>query len=182
MNGFYGNLVFIIIFLTNTNIICQKSWQRYNAPDESFTVNCPGGMLKYKEKHTITEVGKLLNKAYYINMDKNHPNFLYMVTSVQYPEGTFINDTTNIAESYLKNTAYSLQESTGCKSQYERIDIESEIPNMVMRLYDAKTETAIKAKIYLYKDVLYILQVYTNHDNKLNDFIDKFLNSFKLND
>jgi hypothetical protein len=158
----------------------QESWKKYTAPDKSFSINCPGGIMEYSEKEIITGVGKLTNKVHFLNIEKGHINFLYMVTSVSYPEGTFPHDSLELIESFLLESANSLSESTGCQLQYKLVEMYDEVPNMVLRLYDQKSNTGIKSKVYLYDDTLYTLQAFTTHENKLNDFIDEFINSFKI--
>lgn len=180
MKAFFTQLILIYCLLVGANLMGQDSWQIYKSPDGSFQVSCPGGLLQVKEQSTITGVGKLTNRAYYINMDKDHPNFLYMITSVHYPSGTFNQDSLELIGDFLKSTSLSLQESTGCRIQYELVNLEDEYPNMIMRLHDDESRTGIKAKIYIKNNVLYTLQAYTTSDNKLNDFLDKFINSFQL--
>jgi hypothetical protein len=172
-------VIFFLFF--NIVIFSQDTWMKYEAPDRSFTISCPGGIMNATVKEVITGVGKLVNKVYYINMADDHPNFLYMVSTVHYPSGTFHKDSLDLIEDYFIQSSISLQESTGCKLQYKLVEVFDEVPNMILRLIDEASGTGIKAKMFLYSDTLYTIQAYTNHDNKLNEFLDQFINSFTIN-
>jgi hypothetical protein len=170
-----------ISILFSLHVNAQDLWKKYRAPDNSFSISCPGGVMSYSEKDVETGVGRLNNKVHFLNMDKEHPNFLYMVTSVDYPEGTFNSDSLDLMVEYFKEASLSLEQTTGCKLQYKLIEVYDEIPNMILRLSDETSGTGIKAKMFIKGDVLYTVQAFTTNANQLNDFIDDFINSFHIN-
>ena len=172
-------IVGALLFIVN-QIFSQSNWATYTPPGKDFSIICPGGVMKYETKSIITGIGPLNNHVHYLDLPSDHPNFLYSINIVNYPEGSFDTDSTDIVDDLFETSVSALSESTGCKINYSQKSLLEDIPYVIVRLSDEKSNTSIKAKVLLKNDSVYSLMVYTLHDNKLNDFIDKFINSFVI--
>jgi hypothetical protein len=158
----------------------QSDWRLFEPIDQNFSVNCPGGLMEYTSKSFITGIGEMTNQAYFLNMKGDHPNFLYLINIVEYPEQSFPKDSIRLIEELLSTTAEAMSESTGCQIMYQQTEMNDEVPFLILRLHDKESNTSIKSKVFVIHDRLYTLQVYTSHENKLNDFVDKFIKSFRV--
>jgi len=168
------------LILWANNVSGQSKWSTYHSPKNDFSILCPGGIMKYESKTVITSIGPLINQVHYLDLPADHPNFLYTINVINYPEGSINKDSIEVIDELFDTTVESMSESTGCKISYSQKSLQEDIPYVIVRLMDQKSNTSIKSKVFLIEDSVYSLQVYTMHDNKLNDFIDKFINAFQV--
>ena len=174
-------LIIISLSLLGVELVSgQNEWQKYLDPNGKFEVFCPGGLMQMKEQEVVTELGHLKNTAYFIQMDNPHPNHLYMITTIDYPKGAFPKDSLSMIEEFFEEVLISLEQNTNTKEQYHQMEVTAQTKEMISRLISLDGKTSIKARVLLKDDILYTLQAYTNHSNKLNDFLDQFIDSFKL--
>lgn len=157
----------------------QDGWIEYKAEDVmSFSVDVPGQM-ESTSKNIKTTVGELNAITYAYQGAAEDANYLYLINLVQYPEGTFPADSIDLIEEYLQNAALTSAEKVNGDLVYA-----TELDENLSKLFRIKYndgDAVIKGKSYIRDDVFINLQVFTVKSKSLNNEMDYFLDSFKVN-
>ncbi len=169
-----------LLCLFSVQITFAQEWQVFHSSDNLFSVSCPGGIMNFNEKKINSSVGVLENQVYYLDLE-DHPNHLYMISLVKYPEGALEKDSIGRIEEFLIESCESLALNTGYTIKYRDTQMENTPYYAMMRMYNKDKKDGVKVKALVNNDILYIVQVYSNHPNQLNDFMERFIQSFKLN-
>ncbi|MBK8633408.1 MAG: hypothetical protein IPN72_07515 [Saprospiraceae bacterium] len=170
---------FIFVFLVVSVITGygQTDFILFSDLQERFEVKAPGH-FKYLEKIIPTVVGDVVNENFSLQKT-DHPNTLYTVNVVTYPDAVIDYDSTEVNEEFLLNTLASIAEKNNCQVVYKDILASQEgLPMMVYKLVDKVTKQSIKGVVKLQPNRIYTAQVYSPTGSSLNELIDIFLNSF----
>lgn len=175
-----GIFILFISFCTVLNTsIAQNSWINYKASEViPFSVDVPG-LMDTSSQTIKTAVGSLITQTYAYQGTSDDPNYLYLINFVEYPTGTFPSDSIDLINDYLDNSVLTSAEKVGGKLVYA-----SDLENVSGKLFRIKYNdgnAVIKGKSYIRNDVFISLQVFTVQSKSLNDEMDYFLDSFKLN-
>jgi len=171
-------LLLVVALLSFVKLDAQNDWTQFSADEVlSFQVDVPDVMEKSK-KTIKTAVGELTTYTYAYQGAEADPNYLYLINCVQYPEGTFPTDSIELIDAFLENAAQTSAERVSGSVVYT-----SEMDNDFGKLFRIKYndgEAVIKGKSYIQKDVFILLQVFTVQSKSLNDEMDYFLDSFRI--
>ena len=180
----YHRIYFILFFLVYlffgpTCIYSQVDWKKFTPKGQPFEVFAPGEM-KYGEKNLLTDVGEVKVVTYMHQGDNNDPNFIYLINYVDYPDGTFHPDSTELIDDLFKiSIKTNLNDLKGELIYNTKINYRL-YSGMLYRATYNSGKAVIKSKMYLIGDRFYALQVYTLSEKSLNPEMDKFLDSFKI--
>lgn len=173
--------IFVIIVFASYTACTQDEWITFKADAVlSFEVQVPVNM-GVKTKAITTDLGLMTTTTYAHEGKDEGANFLYVVNVVEYPSGTFPNDSLELKNEFLDGSIESMIIGVEGELVYK-----SEIPegaNGLGRLFRLKYNEGygvIKGKVYIKDDVFMTLQVYTTKEKSLNEEMDDFLNSFKV--
>lgn len=156
----------------------QQDFIKFEDLTKRFEVAAPGN-FKYSDKTIVTPVGYVRNENLSLEKDKDHPNSLYIVNIVTYPEAVFDFDSIEVLEEVLFNSIEDIAKKNGSSVVYKEISYDSQgLPTAVYRLMDKQKIQSIKGVLKLLPDHMYGAQVYAFTERSLNEFGDKFLNSF----
>lgn len=171
--------VFLISFWC-ADLYGQSEWKKFLPLDGKFQILFPA-QPEIRSRDLNTELGMLKSYNYSVKTDKDHPNFLYSVNVVEYPENTFHQDSLLLIDDVLYETILNLSEKLKCKITYENeIMINSESRSKIFRLTDDLSGQVVKGIVVLKDNVLYTVNVFTMKEKSLNQFMDKFINSFNF--
>ncbi|MEM9546911.1 MAG: hypothetical protein AAGA77_13105 [Bacteroidota bacterium] len=176
----FRNIIFLTLFFIIYNDgFGQEDWINFKAPNGFlFSVDVPGEMEESSQ--TIkTAVGDLKAVTYAYQGNTEDPNYLYLINLVQYPEGTFPVDSIDLIDEYLENAILSSIEKVNGELSYS-----SNLERNNGKLFRVKYnngQAVLKAKSFITKDVFISLQVFTVQSKSLNDEMDYFLDSFRIN-
>ncbi len=173
------NLVLALSFVSFNIGHTQTIWKKFSPADQPFEVSVTGDM-KNGEKKILTEVGDLHPITWMYQGAKDDPNFIYSVSYVDYPEGTFHQDSTDLVNELFDVSIESNIKSLGGTLVYKSESAYSQYPGVIYRASYNDNKAVIKSRMILVKDRFYALQVYTLSEKSLNGGMDKFLNSFIL--
>ena len=172
------------LFLTASLLIginfsyAQEDWIKFKGEgDLNFSIDAPGSMNK-TSKTLTTAVGELDVLTYDYQGEEEDANYLYLINMVQYPEGTFPLDSISLIVDFLDNAIESSIENVKGELLYST-PIENESGKLFRIKYN-DGDAIIKGKVYIRKDVFVSLQVFTVKSKSLNDEMDIFLDSFKM--
>lgn len=174
--------IFLSILLTLTlglnSSNAQDDWIKFKGEgDLTFSVNAPG-ILDKSSKQLTTAVGELEVLTYAYEGEDKDANYLYLINMVQYPEWTFPSDSIDLINDYLANAIESSVENVQGELIYS-----SPIERTFGKLFRIKYnggDAIIKGKVYIRKDVFVSIQVFTVKSKSLNDEMDIFLDSFRM--
>lgn len=178
----FGSIIHISFLscLVSINITtAQATWKKFSPSGQPFEVMITGEM-KNGEKKILTEVGDLHPITWMYQGTQDDPNFIYSVSYVDYPEGTFHPDSTELVNELFHASIESNITSLGGTLVYKSESPYSQYQGIIYRASYNDNKAVIKSRMILVKDRFYALQVYTLSEKSLNGDMDKFLNSFRL--
>jgi len=158
----------------------QYDWMTFKADAVlSFSVDVPAEM-EFETKEITTAIGKLTTQTYSLEGKEDDLNYLYLINIVEYPLGTFPQDSIDLIDEYLLSSINSTVVKVKGKLVYTS-DID-ENKNGIGKLFRIKhngDHLIIKGKSFIRKDAYISIQVFTLRENSLNDEMNYFLDSFK---
>lgn len=157
------------------------NWEWYTSEPGRFTVLTPG-TFTLKSDTIDTEIGQMVYHTYFHQPEKveEADNFLYMVSYVDYPEGSVHSDSTDLVAELLETSVLSSIESVKGSLYYESDISLNDFPGKIWRVNYGDDQAVIKTKAYIVYNRFYSVQTITYRDKSLNTAADKFLDSFKL--
>jgi hypothetical protein len=171
--------VAIVMFLSVNGTTAQTIWKKFSPSGQPFEVSVTGEM-KNGEKRILTEVGDLHPITWMYQGAKDDPNFIYSVSYVDYPEGTFHKDSTALVNELFDASIESNIKSLGGTLVYKSESPYGQYQGVIYRASYNDNKAVIKSRMILVNDRFYALQVYTLSEKSLNGDMDKFLNSFRI--
>lgn len=170
----------ILLIYTCYPSSAQTRWGKFQPAGQSFEILTPGEM-KNGEKKILTEVGQLHPVTWLHQGDKNDPNYLYLISWVDYPEGTFHRDSTETIQEMFDISIETSLKDLGGTLAYKSESTYGGYPGMLYRVSYNNNRAVVKGKLVLANDRFYMLQVYTLSEKSMNYDMDRFLDSFRLN-
>jgi hypothetical protein len=168
-----------IMVLLQHSVTGQEAWKPFSPPDEKFSILVPCGM-EYGEKSLLTDVGRLTAKTWMCQPADDHPNKLYILSYVNYPDGTFHPDSIEIAASLFEITINQNVKDLGGTLLYETDISKDSHRGKLYRVSYNNNKAVMKSVIFLSGDRFYALQVYALTPRSLNPEMDVFLDSLKF--
>lgn len=172
-------LFFFSGLIVNT-AISQHDFVKYRDLQDRFEIAVPGD-FKYTEKTIITPIGNVTNESLSLETEKSHPNTLYMLNIVTYPEAIYDFDSLESMEESLLNALNDVARVNHSPVIYKEISYDQKgLPTIIFRLMDKKKVQSIKGIIKLKPDQMYAALVYSSVDRSLNELADIYLKSLKI--
>lgn len=168
-----------LVFMTFPIYISAQDWVKFSPPGQPFEILCPGQM-KNAEKKLLTEVGEMHPVTWVYQGNENESNYIYSISYVDYPEGTFHADSIELIDEFFKVSMDSHIKDLHGELVYTTPDNYYSFPGLLYRVSYNKNKAVAKSRMILAGDRFYALQVYTISEKSLNQDIDKFLNSFEI--
>ncbi len=139
----------------------------------------PGG-LRNGEKKLLTEVGTVHPITWISQGTEGDPNYLYMVSWVDYPENTIPSDSIDLVDAFFDETLKSHAMQLKGKLVYAVDKPYLELPSQLFRIAYNDNNAVVKGRIFLKGSRFYMWQVFTLSSKSLNKEMDLFLDSFTL--
>ncbi len=174
------NLTVLLSIMSYYIAYNQDNWIKFSPKGQDFEVWVPGEM-RDGQKKLLTDVGDMYPTTWiYTNEKDKDPNFLYMVSIIDYPELTFdLSDQDFIHEFFDETLDQHLTDIKG-ELVYAADMPLSMYPGRVFRATWRNGDFVVRGRIVLVKDRFYMLQVYTEKSFSLNNEANKFLESLKV--
>lgn len=175
------HIIFGFIYLFTINdIFCQENWVNYKFEnDAGISILFPGQPVK-KTKQLNTLIGMLPSNNYSYKPSGKNANFLYSVNTVQYPEESFSIDSVEYNMEVISSMVHALSENLKCEIIYNNPGLVDLWPITLFRLMDQVSGQVVKGIITMRQNKLYTVTVFTMKEFSLNGDMDKFLNSFQI--
>lgn len=160
--------------------ISQDPWQAFSSPVGRFEIQVPGAFTE-KSDTVATEVGKLVYKTYFIQLEEGaDDNLFYMVSYCDYPESIVISDSTEMVQEFFESTIETAAASVKGEVSYSADVKLDKFPGKQWRIAYLGGKAVIKTKAYLVKNRYYALQTIAWKEKSLNASSNRFFDSFKL--
>jgi hypothetical protein len=157
-----------------------KDWKEFNSYDGKFSVLTLGEM-KEKVDSIETAVGTLAYHVFFYKPQAaNADNVLYMLSYVDYPEGTIHSDSTQLLQDFFKETLDAAVSSVKGELLYSNDWKYHNYSGKIWRIDYLNGKAIIKTKACVVGQRYYTLQTVTRKEKSLNFAADRFLDSFKL--
>ncbi|MBC7884296.1 MAG: hypothetical protein H7X99_02395 [Saprospiraceae bacterium] len=168
----------IMVFSNSGGMLAQSVWKKFSPPDQPFEVMTPV-VMKNGEKKILTDLGQLFSTTWMCQGEGDDPNFIYSLSYVDYPAGTFHADSTALIDDF-----FNISVDTNIKNLGGTLVYKSDLPygphpGVIYRASYNNNGAVIKSRMMLIGDRFYALQVFTLSEKSLNPEMDRFLNSFK---
>lgn len=155
------------------------NWVETSSLEGNFKVAAPGEMVP-KQIAKETPVGELIYHSLFFSGNKDDDNILYMVSWVDYPEGSLHSDSTELVENLLDATVETAVLNVNGKLMYQTPENIEGFPGRYWRIDYNKGTAVIKTKAFVKGHRFYSLQVASKQTKNINQSVDRFFNSFKL--
>ncbi|MCB9310491.1 MAG: hypothetical protein H6567_10580 [Lewinellaceae bacterium] len=172
--------IFTLIFLLSLSQHGFGQQFKTFAPfGEEFTLQSPCQM-KRDAKEIMTDIGRLSHVSYSCGPQEEDKNFAYIISYVDYPEGTFHPDSLDLISDVLSESVEQQAEHLGGNIIYSADMDDLGFKGQLYRIAYKDAKIFVKGRVLLVGDRIYHLQVFALAENSLNDAMDVFLNSFAV--
>jgi len=124
---------------------------------------------------------KMYTFMYDASENKKDENLTYGVLSTEYPDSIVNSDRTDLLPAYFRNGIDGSVKNVQGKLLSEKTIELNGFPGREIKIDYKEGLAVIKMRLYLVKNKMYIIQTITMTKNEFNKSIDRFMDSFKLN-
>ena len=170
--------VSVFVFL-GIHLHAQIEWLPLRINDEKkATAYFPGEILEIKDTLT-TPLGLMPFTTYYSQDDEAlSGNRLYMLTIVDYPEGSFPKDSIQRKEAFFNTTMEAAASSVGGTLKFSS-PLESDFYGYIFRIdYGEERPTIVRNQAYLVGDTYYHQQIFSFKQDEGEKSQKRFFTSF----
>jgi len=174
-------LVLIVSFVSINALAAQTSdWEELKSYEGRFRVLFPGEP-QLKIDTITTEVGRLAYHTYfYQSKDTTADNLIYLLSYCDYPEDTFIADSTALIDEFFEVTIDASVSAVNGELAYSADRPYFEHPGRFWRINYRNGNAVLKTRAFLAGQRYYSLQVATVRPRSLNPASDQFLESVRI--
>jgi len=157
----------------------EDKWYSFTSDESGFGIEMPA-IPQEQIKQVASNFGELtLNIYIHQAKQESEENLLYMVMRTKYPEGSSIHsDSTAIIESFFQDAINGSVKSVNGELIEARDISFGDYPGKDIEISFQDGAIIISMRQILVNNYVYVLQVMTLANNKDNELIDKFYNSF----
>ncbi len=173
----------LIISAAILMLLPQSKWEHFVSYEGRFKVLTPGEFVE-SAKEVETEIGTLTYHTFYFQEkeEKSADNLFYMVSYVDYPEGSIHSDSLELLPSFFETTIETAAKSVDGSLLYSSEINLFDYPGRLWRIDYLEEKVTIKTKGILANSRYYNIQTISLKGKNLNPMVDKFLDSFKIID
>lgn len=157
----------------------RSSWQVFSPIEGRFKVNSPGKM-DHQADTIDTKIGPLVYHTYFCAIGQEKvPDFVYMVSFVDYPPATVHSDSTALLTDFFAATMDQAAFSIAGEVIYQQAIRVAGFPGYLWRI-NYHDDGVIKTKALLAENRYYAIQAVTHKAQALSSDVDRFLDSFQI--
>lgn len=176
----YTLIILAVLLVLSSSAYSQK-WFTYKSDYLGFKAEFPD-KPSLDSQVVKSEIGDLnLRFVTYDNSTKEIPdNFLYMIVNTIYPDSLISSDFNDKLESFFENSINGAVSNVSGKLISSKKIVLQNYPGMEANIDYDNGKGLIRMRIYLVKNVAYILETICDGGKGTNKLLDKFFNSFSL--
>jgi hypothetical protein len=156
------------------------TWKEQIQLEGKFRINAPGELVE-KVSKMKTAMGETAYHAFVFKPTEPKPdNVFYVVNYLDYPQGTFHPDSTELRTEFFNVTIENSVIGVNGKLLYES-DVQLGVhKGKIWRVSYNQANVFIKSKCFLVGNRFYMIQTMTMRDKSMNASADLFLDSFQV--
>lgn len=164
-----------------------KSWEQTAAKwaeqshfEGRFAVTSPG-VFQEKIDSIATPLGDLIYHTFFLQPpSETAENEVYMISYVDYPEGTIHQDSTELVAELLSETQDAARESVRGEIMFTNDGFQKEYPFRFWRIDYLNGRASIRTKAIVANNRFYTVQTVTRREYGMNHSTDRFIDSFRV--
>lgn len=169
-------ILFSVNFIHAQN---NEIWKWFTPKGENFEVIVPREM-KSGLKNVVTDIGTMHPVTWLCEGVKDEPNYLYMLSYVDYPEGVIHSDSMELLREILKESMQAHIEDLKATLVYDGTLDYGANPGIVYRASLNNELISVKCRMMIIGNRFYTLQVYCHAIRNMNNEMDRYLMSFRI--
>ncbi len=155
-------------------------WKEFRSYLGGFRIAMPG-TVEEKSYTLATDIGDLTYHTFFCQLPvKNSDNLIYMVSWVDYPEGSIDSDSLDLVQEFLNETRDAAAQSVKGDVVYHNPVRLQGYPGQLWRIDYLRGSAVIKTKAVVVDNRYYAIQTITSKDRNLNTSTDQFFDSFRI--
>ena len=174
------DLCWMTLLFTILAALVLPNWVQHESIDGGFVVQVPQA-LETSLKGIETEVGTLEYHSHSLRTENDSLGHAFFAVSYcDYPDGSFPSDSVSLIKEFLDVTmeqGTSAIEGTLVYSDQISID---DHPGRFWRIHYDEDRSVLKTRAFLVGDRFYTVQIAVRNTHAQEDFVDRFLESFRL--
>jgi hypothetical protein len=129
-----------------------------------------------------SEIGELKLNIFVYDASESgtDENLVYLVSSTEYPDSLINSEKTEILPDLFKNTLEGILSNINGKLLSETVIDINGFPGREVKVDFMEGQAIIKIRIFLVKNILFMIETITETGKVPNKSIDRFMDSFKL--
>jgi hypothetical protein len=174
------NKILLLLFYFLPIGIYSQDWVKLTDLEERFNIQFPQHPI-YKIQEFKNQQGNVVNESYSVANLTDHPNQGYALNILSYDHDLVDLSNQEDIEELLTNTSLDLAQINRMKISYSKINYQEDSgkPYLDLRAVSKNEKQVLRSRIWLSKRRMVTLQVYSTGVNSLNEFIDKFIQSYE---
>ncbi len=176
----YNILIIILLSTFCSAFTLLPVWKEYKSYQGKFSISLPDGDFTEKIIPIKTALGDLEQHTFYftpVRLDAE--NKFYQVTYIDYPEGTFHQDSTELRDLFYETSIDGAAQSVNGKVMYSENVALDGAKGKIWRIDYNKGNSIMKSKAFLIGNRFYTISVATQKARIRNLDMLKYLDSFK---
>jgi hypothetical protein len=174
-------IVTIVVLLLTMSFTNQDTW--FLLKSDGFTITFPKEPASQPQV-VNSDIGELKINIFIYDASESgaDDNLVYLASSTEYPDSLISSEKTEILPVLFKNTIDGILSNIQGKILSETAIEINGFPGREVKVDFMEGQAIIKIRIYLVKNILYMVETITETSKVPNKSIDKFMDSFKLAD
>ena len=159
----------------------ERRWQEIDDLEGRFRISAPGP-LEHKQDTLSTAVGEQIFHTYFFKVPdlQRAENLIYVLSYVDYPEGSLHQDSTELVIELLTSTEESAAEALRGEVIYSTAREVAGYPGRLWRIDYKDGEASARTLAFVVNGRYYELKTFSLVGRGLGDASDKFFRSFEL--
>lgn len=187
--------IFIVLLIGLTTLQAQeeevldplKSWEQTDASWEDishfegkFAVSTPGEFHE-KVDSIDTPLGQMIYHTFFLQPPSDlAENEVYMVSYVDYPEGTIHQDSIELVTDLMNETQDAARESVRGEIMFSNDGFQKDYPFRFWRIDYLNGRASIRTKAIVANNRFYTVQTVSRREYGMNHSTDRFIDSFRV--
>ena len=158
--------------------LTEAKWEEVRDYQGRFRVIAPAPFREKRDTIT-TPLGELVYHTFFIAPESEKAeNEVYMISYVDYPEGTLPADSTDLINALLDETQEAAVESVRGEMMFSQDGLQQSFPYRYWRIDYLNGRGSIRTKAIVADDRIYTVQTVTQRAYGINHSTDRFIDSF----
>lgn len=170
----------MLLLLIILQLLNLPDWVQHESLDGGYSILVPR-TLETSVRGIETEVGTIEYHTHYLKTENDSfGHAFFSVSYCDYPEGSFPPDSATLIAEFFEVTMEQSAAAVNGELIYSDQKFLNEYPGRFWRIHYDNNLSVMKTKAYLVGDRFYVVQIATRETHAQEQFVDRYLDSFRL--